>query len=434
MQKVIRNKWLSVLVAVLLVVAPLNLFWQIPLGSAYVNGLRVDYLIPKLYVSWLVTLVVIGLNLVTKLSLPSRRVLYTWVTSNWLILLFSILVFVRQVLTERPESALMHFLWLITAVGLVRAFSSTGVTQVAIVLGSGVSLGLQLLIGWWQLIQQRSFAAYHWLGETNLSNWFGIAKGEWFGREITLPYGTTAHPNILANSLVILWWFTWLGIKPYLYKPAKNPTEQVLIVAWLISSLLSIGLIISTQSSTGIVAGCLAIALAIVSSLKPTISRTTAHAVRWISVILIVAAPLVMSFLQSSNIAITQQLSWVRRTELFDRSTLIVKQQPIWGIGLAQSSIFLSGVGGTSEVVRFVQPVHNLFWLILVETGLVGVLSALMILRRYLVHQPSIISIYSLAWILLVPAAALDHFWFTQWPGLLLAALLLSTSNKKELR
>ncbi len=429
MWNVLRNNWLSTAMAVLLVVAPLNLFWQIPLGSAYVSGLRLDYLIPKLYVSWLIVLVVTALSLIAGRISITKTTIQTLVKNNWLAISFGAIVLARQFLTVRPETAIIHFFWLITAVFLVWSLSSIGKARTSLAFGSGVSICIQLLIGWWQLIQQRSLTAYHWLGETNLSNWFGIAKGEWFGREIVLPYGTSAHPNILANTLVILWWFTWLEVQHLLNKPAKSMTTNMLLLAWIIGTVLSIGLIVSTQSLTGILSAGLAALLALTANRGMMVKKGMVQIISWTSIAGVALLPILMLVAQQFDLSFTHQLSWTRRVALFNHTVTTLRQHPVWGTGLTQSTIYLSGAGGTSEVVRFVQPVHNLFWLVVVEMGAVSILGLLFAIRQQLAKLPQAVPIQSFAWVLLVPAAALDHFWFTQWPGILLTALLFASSK-----
>lgn len=65
------------------------------------------------------------------------------------------------------------------------------------------TLLFQSLLAIFQFHTQRSFSNYLFLGETNLANYSGLAKGVFDGAEKILPYGTTAHPNILGGVLVV---------------------------------------------------------------------------------------------------------------------------------------------------------------------------------------------------------------------------------------
>lgn len=426
MQHAIIKNWRGIRAAALIVVAPLNLFWQVPIATAYVAGLRIDYLVPKLYLSWLFALVALS---TTRLIVP--RKLAQIIINNWLVIALSMSVFVRQLFTEKPISGVIQFVWILTAVLLVHSLSTMRTTKRVMGWGSAIALSMQLILGWWQLVMQRSFAAYHWFGESNLSSWYGIAKGVWFDREITLPYGTTAHPNILANTLAVLWWLTWLGFKKHMLHDKKT-NGPLLRVGWFIYSLTCMTLIISTQSITGILAAGIAVLLAVTTLKYPSIAKVVVQKIGWLAITIICIVPLWMWLLQPLSFGLTQQLSWTRRTVLFEQAITVIRQQPIFGTGLAQSTIFFSRVGGASEIVRFVQPVHNLFWLWLTETGVIGVILAILLGRKLTSKIPASMSIESLGWLMLVPAATLDHFWLTQWPGMLLISILFSISHKKN--
>lgn len=423
------------MVTAVLIVAPLNLFWQIPLGSAYLAGLRIDYLIPKLYLSWLITLLIIFFNGKNHFSLKNPANLLEYIQKNAAMFMFGVILFVRQFFTDRPEVAVTHFMWLLSICLFIHLFDTQRITKTAVALGSWLSLTLQLFVGWWQLLHQHSLAAYYWLGETNLANWFGITKGVWFGREVILPYGTTAHPNILANTIVVLWWLSWLGIRTELRSSDKNdPIAQLKLFGWILMTIVSIGLIIATQSLSALLAAGFALILAVSTHLKPTISRTHVFIITWLAIGTIVLVPVLLLHLQQIVTGLTDAPSWSRRNELFSHTVITLSQQPWLGTGLVQSIITTSRVGGTSEIVRFVQPVHTVFWLVLVETGVVGMLGIMLGIRQQLRKLPKFVRMTSLAWLLLVPAAALDHFWLSQWPGILLVALLFATSklNIKE--
>lgn len=426
MQHAVIKNWRALVTAALVFVAPLNLFWQIPIGSAYVAGLRIDYLIPKLFMSWLMAL---GVLLTTRTAIFKN--LLQIARDNWFLCLVGVIICIGQFFTERPMSSVIYCTWLIAAVMLIFGLKSMPRFKQGIAWGSSFALSLQLLLGYWQLITQHSFAAYHWFGESNISSWFGIAKGVWFGREIALPYGSTAHPNILANTIVVLWWLTWLGFKTALHSAKQTNINLMLKIGWLIFSLACLGLVISTQSLTGIFAAGIAGILVVATQKHSLISNTLVQRIAWFAIVIICVVPIGMWLFRSHSFSPTQQLSWTRRTVLFEQAIMTIRQHPLFGSGLTQSTIFFSRVGGTSEIVRFVQPVHNIFWLWLTETGIVGMTFVLIATHKIIAKLPSTIPAETLGWLILIPAAALDHFWLTQWPGMLIACLLLASTKKK---
>lgn len=433
MQHALRKNWLSILMTALLIVAPFNLFWQIPLGSAYIAGLRIDYLIPKLYLSWLLTVIIIVLSEKKRFNLQNFSMVLAHIKNNTILFLLSGSLLIHQFFTDRPASAVIHFIWLITIGFLVWSLATQRAAKTSITLGSWLSLALQLFVGWWQLLHQHSLAPYYWLGETNLTNWFGITRGMWLGREVILPYGTTAHPNILANTVVVLWWLGWLDMRKELRSfEWKNGTAQLKLLGWILLTLLSLGLIIASQSLSALLAAGFALILALTTYFKPTISKKLLFIIAWLAISAVILTPIALLQLQPVAAHLANSLSWSRRNELFSHAITTLLQHPLWGTGFTQSIIPTSRVGGTSEIVRFVQPVHNVFWLVIVEGGVVGVLGILLIFRKLLRRVPKLVRTASLGWLLLIPAAALDHFWFSQWPGILLAGILLSLSHRDD--
>ena len=106
-----------------------------------------------------------------------------------------------------------------------------------------------------------------------------------------------------------------------------------------------------------------------------------------------------------------------RRNYLNEAAFEIFKNKQLWGTGINNFTMFLEEFSQNKELIRFIQPVHNLALLILSEGGLL--LVALLYLIR---DQHKTINFWQKTLILLA-IASLDHYLFTQVVGLNLLAI-----------
>jgi len=89
----------------------------------------------------------------------------------------------------------------------------------------------------------------------------------------------------------------------------------------------------------------------------------------------------------------------------------------LFGVGINNFTLNLEEYATNKEVVRFVQPVHHLLFLILSEGGLLLLVTIFLLIR-----QAKIKSFYTKSLILLA-IASLDHYLLTQFSGMSLLAL-----------
>lgn len=387
--------WLSLLIFLI----PSNLFLVLYEPNAYVSGIRIDYLIPKLYLS----AVVAAIFVVFTAMVYKKRWLVCWllllavsVWHNWflaeLILVAAVAWSVRQLPEKLLESK--QIIW--------------GVTTM-LVFQSGVAI--------WQFVLQKSLFGYWFLGETNLFNFAGIATQTIIGREFILPSGTTSHPNVLAGILVIgaiVFWQRRQNVPHWLTQIVFALTFAALILTTSISALLAGGFVL------GFVFG---------KERLDQVQKKLLLSGLW-SLILIV--PLTISQLT----AVSTNPSIVRRAVLNQVAIGQFWQQPLFGVGLNSFTSNLATNNSFRALERFIQPAHNVPLLVLAETGLVGVFGVLGIfvwLRRQRYSLDTLI-IFSC---LVVPLLSLDHYLYTLESGrlsmVLLLLIVLQKPKQKEL-
>ena len=117
------------------------------------------------------------------------------------------------------------------------------------------------------------------------------------------------------------------------------------------------------------------------------------------------------------SVASAGQNSVDRRVILNQASLDMFKHQMLFGVGINNFTLNLETYTTSGEVVRFVQPVHHLLFLILSEGGLL-----LLIIVFGLIKRAKIENFYTKS-IILLAIASLDHYLLTQFSGMSLLAL-----------
>lgn len=369
----------------------LNLFYKISVNGAYVRGLLIDYLIPKIYLVefFLIPFLVIELKQLQKIKID-----------NYFCLLILFLIF-RQLLSQSPLAAFVQVLHLAEILLFFKVTKEDPLfkSKLAEKFSAGAMLSVvifQSLLAIYQFIFQKSLLAYQFLGETNLKDLANISKGQFFFAEKILPYGATPHPNILAGVVVILSILIFEKIKHF----------RILQFLLISNALLIIFL---TQSFSALLTLNLFLLYKIFIRFK----------IKKIFLILVYYFFLLLLpyFLEKFSIVLPNYNSIERRIVLNQASLEMFKNQMLFGVGINNFTLNLEEYAPNKEVVRFIQPVHHLLFLILSEGGLL-----LLAVVFLLIKQAKIKKFYTKS-IIILAIASLDHYLFTQFSGMSLLAL-----------
>ncbi|HCC84796.1 MAG TPA: hypothetical protein DEP87_03885 [Candidatus Pacebacteria bacterium] len=438
---------LSLVLTGLAFLGPSNLFYKFDWLPWAVRGLRIDYLLPKIYLTDIFLIfglilaqfgLVVNSRIQIKPTLKLKKLGWFWQQFDWWQLSWWLglgLLLIRQGWTGFPIVAVMS-LGRLLALGWLAQLTQKFWSQLKhdwIWWGLAVGHIFQSLVAGWQFLTQHSVGSYRWLlGEPSLTQTYGVVQGN-FGRlgELTLPYGTTAHPNILAGWLVGSWLllFTWwlhqaqTSMKPLLILSQMAILSLTgsftLILIWATQSWSALGLLVTGLIWLGGSRWFLA------KRPEPTEQKCwPAKFTNWSLMMLLVilmASPWWLEKLAqvfNFNPFLQHSLSWERRIWLNQAAVKLWLKQPWWGLGLSQFTAQLETVTPPREIVRFVQPVHQVFWLWLSETGMMGVLTLVAgwkaALSRRLIHQGAI-----LAWLwIFFPVLIWDHYLLTLPTGL----------------
>ncbi len=416
------HQWYEWLLAFLIFLIPSNLFLKFWVEEAYVHGLLVDYLLPKVYVSDLVILAILGLWSWELFQTPKRGKnawfkLRLWKTPG---LGFAFLVgifIVRQFLTEYPLASVWYLVKLgeMALLGLFLFHHQLLLHSKLLFWSLAVTLFFQATLGLYQFQTQQSLFSYYTLGETNLSQTLGLAKGVFQGAEKTLPYGTTAHPNILGGVLAI-----YLLLLTCASKLARIKAS---VFHGSLAALVLITLFLTQSVSAGVT---LVIGLLVIQLNRRGWLALNPYLVIG-GLLLVALSPLIIH--QLAQQATHPSLS--RRDFLNQAAVRSIIDRPLMGVGLNNFTASVERYGRSAEIVRFVQPVHHSGLLWLSETGILGLSLVAILGLKWRVHLKSVAG----ALLPFLPIFVLDHYLLTQQTGLLLGvigiAILAVTQSRR---
>ncbi len=359
---------------------------------SYLNGVRVDYLSPTLYLTDFLVIFLFLLNFKEVINF----------LKNKKVLIGLGLLLINVVLAKNQPVAFYQLIKIVEF--LIVFFLSANLFKVikekAFLIILFFSSGFQLFLAVLQLVYKQSIQGFfYWFGERmfNLST-PGIAKASIKGIEFLRPYGTFSHPNSMAGFF-LLWYFFVLTNKRFnKYFVLKHLTlfiftclvflsfSKVAILTYLI--LNTFYFILNTKT------GC-------------RICR-----------IVKVGTPAFLSllFLQ----AVTDPLTIDKRIGLVKNSLEIIFKSPIFGVGIG-NYLVAQAPFASKYFLFFNQPVHNIFLLFAAETGILigGIIIGFLIkpVCRIFKSNPYII-------VAVFITGLLDHYWLTLPQNWLILALI----------
>lgn len=319
----------------------------------------------------------------------------------------------RQVFTAHQLAAGWYLVKLIEIGGLIYVVQTQRqlLNQPPITHALIVTLGFQVLLSLIQVQTQSPVWGYQLLGEPNITHSIGLAKDTWWHTGRVLPYGTTAHPNILGGVLAI---YGLLLAK----KQAQLENKWLRITAWCLLTLTSYVLIL-TQSISALLAFIMGGAMLMFRS---KLSPSTRTRLLWVAGLLFIMTPVII---QRAALNFPNSDSLQRRSTLQTAAIKMIRHYPVWGVGLNQFTTQVEQYSQSQEITRFVQPVHHWGLLWLAESGVSGAWLLYLILKKVPAKK------FVLSLMILLPIAALDHYLLTQQTGLLLTAFAATIFPQK---
>ena len=402
-------------------------FWP---NFSYVYGIRVDYLSPTFYFTDLLIVLLFASFVFENIKIFNKVRIHKK-TSFELFIFFLITLFLISgiILAKNPTAGFYGLVKLFEFVFLISYTAKNFRKLNKKVIYSSFFIGVffESLLTIAQYFNQGSIGGImYYFGERSFNSQTpGIANASIGGQLFLRPYGTFPHPNLLAAYLfvsmyLILIFSTRLAFKyknffTYLILFLGTLSlflslSRVAIIAWILSIIFF--LILIFWKKTGI---------DIVKKYKFKISEGLI-AVFFVFLVIVVGF-YIPTFGRFSGISLSDE-SVIQREQLATDAIIIFRNSPLQGAGINNFLINLPPVEKNLHQSFYLQPVHNIFLLVLSETGVLGfILFLILLIKIFLnIKQDRELLILFLGIIFL---GFFDHYFLTLQEGQILFAFLI---------
>lgn len=388
----------------LIVLLPVQLGLHLWPQWAFVHGIRVDYLSPTIYLTDVLIFLIV---------IPWIIKNYQHVKPFWFYGMLAI-VAINLIFSVRIEVSLYKWIKFseIFLYALFVAKEKKIDFQKHLLAPLSYSLILISLVGIAQFLLQKNIGGlFYFLGERTFGPLTpGIALFSLFGEHKLRAYSIFSHPNSFAGYLLVATSLVVLYSK-------KNLLKFAVVSTAFFGILFSFSKAVFVLTPT----------LFLVSKVeKTTVERALAILFWGVVVVSIIAL-----FLTPSLFNITAAETYVDRIELIKLSKDIFFDYPVFGVGLGNFVSVLTDYDSQTGSIWKLQPVHNIFLLVLTEVGIVGLIVFVLLLWQF--FKSEVTSNYKilLPITLIVLSGFVDHYWLTLQQNQLLFALVLGLSYKK---
>jgi len=415
-------------------------FWP---DFSYVSGIRIDYLSPTLYFTDVLLMVLFLVFLIRHIRLirtarlksqiarlplnPQKLWIYLFVL---VFLISNILWATRPLLSLYGMTKLFEFSFL--AIYIARTIRNRSqLRHIAFLFAFGSIFESFLAIA--QYLNQGSLnGIFYFLGERSFTGTTpGIANADIGSTLILRPYGTFSHPNVLAAYLLVAIILVWSFILT-----SKKQWKRILRVVTLI--VCSIALLITFSRVAifiwVILLFCILGRLAF-HSLKSVKAKILFVLIFAISLVVISFVPVIREVLLRFSQTSLSDESVTEREELLSAAFTMIREHPIFGVGLYNFIPALAPLQNPMPLGLYLQPVHNIFMLVFVETGIIGLgffigLFVTTVERIKKQDMKMKGALFILLFVIIL-TGMFDHYWLTLQQGQLLFATIIGLSWAK---
>ncbi len=390
----------KILFSLLILLLPVQLgkhFWP---SWAMVNGLRIDYLSPALY---LTDILIVGIlvSWVVNLATSPQRVR----SSIFLFSFFFIFLFLNCFLAQNQPAAFYKLIKILefSLLGLYVVKNFLVSKYLSILISVPIIYSSLLAIA--QFINQGSLGGvFYWLGERTFdAGTPGIALADFNGQLVLRSYATFPHPNVLAGFLVIN--LLWL-IFP------RRPQGEFIgkTIYWLAIVLGVVALFLTFSHVAWAVFAVVILFKFLKSPRLPKLLK---------AIIVVVSLSTFYYLLTTFPV---QSESFFQRQDLNIAAVNMIRSSPLLGVGLNNFLIELPKYYSGSGQIRLLQPVHNIFLLAAAEAGIIIfiiiIIFIALTIRRLILTTLIVVLVLGL----------FDHYFLTLQSGQILLTLVLGLS------
>lgn len=359
-------------------------FWP---DFSYISGVRVDYLSPTIYITDLLLILLFITSVIVffktqKIKNQISKIKVKTQNSKFKIFIISFLLIsiVAGIIFSKNQWAGLYGLLKITEFIFFGAYVSKRINSIKeiknIVLIFSLAILFESFLAIFQYFNQGSLGGlFYWVGERMFNSQTpGIANASLNGQLILRPYGTFPHPNVLGGFLLIA---MVLVISIFQF-PIFIFKKTIFGISLLTGS---IALLLTMSRAATIIWTILLIFyfLKHIRNLQVKIYNLQFQ-VKNVMLLMVFSCFISIYFFTPLGARFTSftlsDEAVVNRKELMEKSIMMIKSSPVYGVGVNNFLVNLPEVkkSATYSMNNYLQPVHNIYLLIAAETGMVGLM------------------------------------------------------------
>lgn len=392
-------------------------FWP---SLSFIKGLRLDYLSPTIYFTDLIIILIFVFSFKRTIKFLKKLNLQTKV----LIFVFFISIVLGIINSKNPQAGwygvikLIEYFFLATYTGINIKTLKKEIIFMLFLLGIIFESFLTIA----QYISQGSInGVLYFLGERTFNSQTpNIANASINGELILRPYATFSHPNVLAGYLIIAMLFLFLFFQ-------KTKYGKVLLLMGIIFGTAALLL---TFSRSAIFLWMIYLFAMFGFSIFKKYKKGISKSVVFIVLLTVLAIFIFQKSLLAQRFLETRLIdeSVVQRNELTNQALNMFFKNPVLGIGV--NNFFNNINYPIKSKVLFIQPVHNIFFLMLSQTGMIGFLFLIYIFYKSFINV--LHSSKKKKYLLMIIFAVIflgtfDHYFFTLQQGQILLSVIFAT-------
>lgn len=394
-------------------------FWP---SFSYILGIRIDYLSPTVYLTDILILLLF-IFFITSLQIKYLSKLFkrfSWLSINLLFLI--VFLFLGVIFSKSPLAGFYGLFKLFEFIffGVYTTRFVTKINFKKILFVFSVAIIFESMLSVAQYLKQSSIGEFfYFFGERTFNGQTpGVANASINGELILRPYGTFSHPNVLGGYLLI-------GMTIILFSlgSTKKQLRKILYSMSLIGGTLAL---ILTFSRIAILLWLIIIFIFLISKAgKNFLKKNIAFFLIFISIVIfsVFYTPIISRF---SNLSLYDE-SFSQREDLLKSSFTIIKSHPFLGTGLNNFLIELAQVQKTNNVTFYLQPTHNIFLLVAVQTGILGLIYFIGFLAKTFKKafwKRDLINYKIIVFLSILVLGSFDHYFLTVQQGQLLLSFI----------
>jgi len=411
------SKFQQIIFYTLIFTLPLNVGKHFVMPWSFSHGILVDYLIPTIYFSDILIFFLLFSYLLELTSQP-RLTKKLPVAALGLFLVFLI----PSVFVASNGWASVYKIARFVEFSLLAVFISHKVTYDLLkktIPYLFAAVFFESLISIAQWFKQGFVFGYLPFGESLISSKPPFALVDFFGGLRLRSYGTFPHPNVLGGFLAI----SLTLLAPMLISSQRSSVRAraANVLVFLFGSLS----LILTFSRSAWFVFLLGLLLVVILFRKHIGNKAF-----WISLVLLFSVLSSLLFSVSKTFVNDTSISVSRRLELTEASFSMFKDFPLSGVGLNNFTVRLEDYKFIAGATRFIQPVHNIYLLILSESGLLGLTGFLILISAafrivYLSRESLLGKVILVSLLQITFLGLFDHYLLTLEQGLLIFWILI---------